>query len=602
MKSIIYHIPHSGDIYWQVRSTMSKKDSKDSRISAIMKFLRLQRNIRTKTEPQREYSLEELVAVVRRKTKGDIERLKKATEVQEKAELLYRLDPLLFASINRLRRAIVSNRIYFVGGTEEDIAKMNEWARKVKLFSVLWDAVFDILVYGYSIIEKVRDDSGKIVKLVVVDPKTIDWKKDGDRIVLDEEGEPEGYIQETDEGEVELKREDVIHLKFFSLGRECLGISPLEPAYNASWIRLNLEVAFGEATYRHGFPLHYFRIGDEEHPVTPELIKEARRILRDMETASELILPTWIEPGVLEVKSPIGQVSELWSYLAASAIRALDNPLTYASPAPGRESKGGVEFSTLDFENAAQQYQALLRDQLEEQLFAEVRVQLELNSVPELAFGTWSPETTLAKLQTIADLTEKGVLHVDRNLENAVREQLGIPHIQETEVKEERTSCVYFPSEECQIRKESKVPLSELFKYCQQCPRTKSDKLIESHKVAVEVKTPLDEKMKEYVEKEKELLAKEKETELAILEGKLEESRLLQEKLRKELETLELNKAKLQKEVETIQDLASKERAKIEKELEELTSLVKSKKELIKKLEEDIKNLEKELGEDYESK
>lgn len=484
MKSTSFLIPLSEDIFWQVRNTMSrpstskpKSKPSPSNLTRLLWFLSRRPTVEKERLEEKQYSLEELMAVIRRKTRGDVERLQKAEAVQEKAELLYRIDPLLFGAVNRLRRAIVSEKVYFIGGSDEDRKKMNDWAKQVKLFSVLWDAVFDIIIYGYAIIEKVRDENGKIVKLEVVDPKTIDWQKDGDKIKIDENtGEPVGYVQETDEGTIELDKSDVVHLKFFSLGKECLGISPLEPAYNAAWIRLNLELAFGEATYRHGFPLHYFRIGDEEHPVTPELIKEAKRILRDLESASELILPNWIEPGVLEVKSPIGQVSDLWIYLAGAAIRALDNPLTFASPAPGKESKGGVEFSTIDFENAAIQYQALLKEQLEEQLLAEVRVQLELKSIPELAFGTWSPETLMMKLRTIAELSEKGVLHPDRGLENAIRAQLGLPEIEEKEEKtEESTLCVYFKDEECQIRKEKGVPLSELFKYCQQCPKTKKD-------------------------------------------------------------------------------------------------------------------------------
>jgi hypothetical protein len=451
------------------------KDDSRSRVRKLYDALRRSRP--SDIPPEKvELSLSDLVAITRtRKSKGDTERLKKETQVQKKAELLYRMDPLIFAGVNRLRRAIASPRVYFSGGVEQDRTAMEAWARTVNLKKVLWEAILDIIIYGYSVIEKVRDSKGNIVQLVIVDPKTVDWQKDRDgKILLDDNLNPVGLVQTVNSDSIDLPMKDVVLMNFFTLGVECLGISPLEPAFKASWIRMNLEEAYGEALYRHGFPIIYFNIGDLNHPIDAPLIAEAKKILKNLESAEELILPVWIKPGRLESKTPLAPIVDLWAFLAGEIARALDNPVGFIVPSGSTESKGGATFSNIDFEKAAKMYTEEIKAELDEQLLAEVRIQKKLQSIPEVEFGESSPETQMLRMRSISMLTEKGVLHVDRSLENKLRGELGLPLLEdESKDKVQAINCVYQEDIECPIRKEKNIPLSELFKYCQNCPKTK---------------------------------------------------------------------------------------------------------------------------------
>lgn len=457
---------------------MTKETPKDDSRSKVKRLYdALRRSKPGDVPPEKvELSLADLVSITRtRKSKGDTERLKKETQVQRKAELLYRMDPLIFAGVNRLRRAIASPRVYFSGGDEKDRISMEAWARTVNLKKVLWEAILDIIIYGYSVIEKVRDSNGIIVQLVIIDPKTVDWQKDSaGKILLDKNLNPIGLVQTIDNDGTNFPMNDIVLLNFFTLGVECLGISALEPAFKASWIRMNLEEAYGEALYRHGFPIIYFNIGDINHPVDAPLIADAKKVLRNLESAEELILPTWIKPGRLESKTPLAPVVELWSFLAGELARALDNPVGFIVPAGSSESKGGATFSNIDFEKAAKMYTEEIKSELDEQLLAEVRIQKGLESIPEIEFGESSPETQMLRMRSISTLTEKGVLHVDRSLENKLRGELGLPLLaDEKKDKVEAVNCVYKEDVECPIRKEKNIPLSELFKYCQNCPKTK---------------------------------------------------------------------------------------------------------------------------------
>lgn len=387
------------------------------------------------------YTLEQLIAVGRkRKTKGDTERLAKEQKIQKRAEILYRLDPLVFAGVNRLKRLIATPRIYWTGGSEEDRKKMEDWSKQVRLKKTIQEGTQDVIIYGYSIIEKIKDKNGLPVKLITVDPKTMDWEKDGEKLKVDAYGDPVGFVQVQEGGaDINLKREEVVLLRLFTLGRECLGITPLEPAFKAAWIRLNLEEAYGEAIFRHGYPLYYFKVGDKDHPITVELIRDAKKILKNFDTADELILPDWIEPGRLDPKTEIRAVIELWTFLAGEVARALDSPISFILPMGARgESKGGVEFASIDLEKAVKDYQEILKDELDEQLFQEVREKLNIKTIPELKFAESSPQTQLLRMRMIAMLSARGALHVDPTTENALRQELGLPLLPtETGVKDE---------------------------------------------------------------------------------------------------------------------------------------------------------------------
>lgn len=444
---------------------------------------RVPRKTRPIAEPSREtgYTLEELIAIgrPRRKSEGEEERLKKEEVVQKRAEILYRLDPLVFAGVNRLRRLISTPRIYWTNGEENDRKIMEEWARKVRFRHVLQEAVQDIIIYGYAIIEKITNDQGEVIRLVTVDPKTVDWQKEDDKLKVDEYGDPVGFVQkpEVSGEEIDLDRDNIILLRFFTLGRECLGISPLEPAFKCSWIRLNLEQAYGEAIYRHGYPLYYFKVGDKDHPTNPALIAEAKKLLKNFDTAQELILPDWVEPGRLDPKSDVRAIVELWAFLAGELARSLDSPLGLVVPggAQGREGKGGVEFSNIDLEKAIKDYQETLKDQLEDQLFEEVRVTKKIKSLPELRFSESSPQTQLLRMRMISMLSARGALHIDPKSENKIRQELDLPLLEENPTDKDE-SCIFGFTEICPVKKNKNIPSTQIAQFCKVCPYKEKEK------------------------------------------------------------------------------------------------------------------------------
>jgi len=408
----------------------------------------------SKIEPN--YGLEQLVAVKRRKTKGD-ERLPKSVTFQDRSEKLYRLDPLIFSAINRITRMVTSPRIIFIGENEADVEKMETFAKQIKLRKILREAIKDALVYGYSIIELVMDGRGQnIEKLRIIDPKSIDFQKESDgTIKRDSNDEIEGYFVKeigatTPE---ELPRTRVVHIKFFGIGEESLGITPLEPAFKSAWIRLNLEESLGEAIYRHGFPIFYFKIGGEDNPCTPDLVKEAKNILKDFESVQELILPHWIEPGSLGEKTQITDISDSLRYFAGELAFGMEIPKAYLMAS---DKIVLTEEESIDFAKTIQNYQDILIDILEEQLFSRWNTYQRMAKKPTMMFESASSAEKMSRARRISTLAQRGVLTRDDKMENQIRKEEGLPSLEKLGKKDYKCIWDYVP--ECPALKKGISP------------------------------------------------------------------------------------------------------------------------------------------------
>jgi len=410
--------------------------------------------LRGRPTPHTTYGLEELVGVTRRKTKGD-ERLPKSSIFQSRAEKLYRLDPLIFSGVNRLTRLITAPKIIFIGGSDEDNAKMDRFIKQIKLRKILREAIRDAFIYGYSTIQIIYNVKGDIEKLQLIDPTKIDFQKEHDgTLKRDANDEIKGFkIKETSQDEVDVPRNEIIHIKFFGLGEDSLGITPLEPSFKAAWIRLNLEESLGEAIYRHGYPIFYFKVGGEDNPVTPDLIKEAKSILKDFNSVSELILPHWIEPGALGEKTQIGDISESLKYFAGELAHGMDIPKAYLMAS---EKIILSEEESIDFAKTIQNYQEILVDILEEQLFSRWIPYGKMVEKPIMTFEAIASAEKMSRARRISTLTQRGVLTRDDKMENQIRKEEGLPGLEKLGKKDYK--CLWDYVDECPAMKKGISP------------------------------------------------------------------------------------------------------------------------------------------------
>jgi len=408
--------------------------------------------IRGKPSTGDSYGLEELVAVRRRK-KSD-ERLPKSTTFQDRSERLYRIDPLIFSGVNRLTRMVTSPKIIVIGGTDEDRAKLEKFVHDIKLKRIIREGIRDVFIYGYGIIEIVEDNKGNITKLRVLNPIDVDFQREeDDTLKRDSNDEITGFSVDIDGTSEDIPRTRIVHIKFFGIGEESLGITPLEPAFKSAWIRLNLEEAMGEAIFRHGYPIYYFKIGSEDKQATPDLIKEARNILKDFNSVTELILPHWIEPGALGEKSQISDISDSLRYFAGELAHGMNIPLGYLMSS---ERVRISEEEALDFARTIQNYQEILLDILEEQLLSRWAPYNKMVEKPVMTFESVAPAEKMNRARRISMLTQRGVLKRDDKMENQIRKEEGLPSVEKLSKKD--LGCFWGYVDECPVKKEGKTP------------------------------------------------------------------------------------------------------------------------------------------------
>lgn len=434
----------------------------DSRWAVIRKALS------GKKPPTHDYRLEQLMSLVKRGKTLPTERIEPSETLMKRAELLYRLEPLVFSGINKLTRRITGSKIYFTGGSDEENEKALRFFEESNTRNLLPHLVKDAFIYGFGVAEIVR--KGGKTTISQIDPKEFDFQREGADIALDDKGNVIGFVWKRAGEERKLAPSEVLIIRFFSLGEYCLGISPVEAAFKAAWIKLNLEEALGEAIFRHGYPLIKFKVGTPEegpwHEITPEKIKAAKKILADLESATELVLPWWIDADILAKRTDIGGIHEFLELLGMEILAAFEIPKGF-----GVETKGlgGRTVEELDFEKTIIVFQEELKRQLEEQLLFPYYKEAGFKTRPSMTFSEYSPELQNLKLRRLSAYAKHGLITRTDELENALRAAEGFPLKKKKKtVKEDRDECI-FGLGKCPVRQEEAIPLDKLATFCNIC-------------------------------------------------------------------------------------------------------------------------------------
>jgi len=430
----------------------------ESRLAKLAKLLKMSR------KPPKPPRLEELMMVKRRgKTKAS-ERVEPSEVLMRRCELLYRLEPLIFSGVNKLTRRITGSPIYFSNGDEQEIQQVSQWIEEIGLKTLLPHLVKDALIYGFGVAEIVRKN-GKVVSLNQLDPKNFDYQREGSDIALTEDGQIKGFVYKTMPQDIELKPEEVLLIRFYTLGEYCLGISPIEAAFKTAWIKLNLEEALGEAVFRHGYPIYYFKIGDKDAgfwaDITPEKIKQAKKIIGKVDTATELVLPWWITVDTIRA-GDVSKVTDFLEFLSMELLAALEMPKAFGVQ---RAGLGGRAVEEMDFEKSILAMQEELKRQIEEQLLIPYYKENNFKTRPKLNFAEYAPELQTARLRRLSVYSKYGLLSRTKDLENEIRRREGFPVLPEAERK---TDCI-FGLGECPVRQEQDLTMDKLVQFCNVC-------------------------------------------------------------------------------------------------------------------------------------
>jgi len=430
----------------------------------------IKRALQRKSSKTGDPHLEELMDVVRRGKVAASERVEPSGILMARSELLYRLEPLIFSGINKLSRRITFSKLYFSGENEDENTKAFNFLKSSGAYRLIPLLVKDAFIYGFGAAE--INKTGGETSLTQIDPKEFDYKRDGNLITLNKKGEILGYVWKDTMGqETFLKPSEVLLIRFYALGDFCLGISPIEAAFKTAWIKLNLEEALGEAIFRHGFPTWKFKIGSSDpntpfHDVTPEKIKQAKKIIGPLDTATEMFLPWWMDAEPMSSKGDFGNIHKFLELLGMEILAALELPKGFGTETRGL---GGRAVEEMDFEKSILAFQEDVKRQLEDQLLEPYYRDAKFTTYPSLTFTEYAPELQNIRLRRLSAYAKYGMISRTDDLENALRRSEGFPLKKKRKnVKEENDECI-FGLGTCPIRKEETMALDKLSSFCNIC-------------------------------------------------------------------------------------------------------------------------------------
>jgi len=213
-------------------------------------------------------------------------------------------------------------------------------------FSSFKREVFKVAgIYGNAWVERVYDNSERLIGFILLDSKTIDYLRDTQgNIAVDDYGRPKGYVQyiPTDmrsspqvKGRVislpggkfgiTLEPHRIVRFYFDSVGDNWNGIGFIEPIYNASLGKAEAEAGFAISINKMGFPIIINKVGDPTHPPSGPMIEEGQRLIKDLNYRKTLAVPYYMDVHTLESAGLKG-VGDTFDHLVDQELSGLGIP------------------------------------------------------------------------------------------------------------------------------------------------------------------------------------------------------------------------------------------------------------------------------------
>ena len=252
----------------------------------------------------------------------------------EELEMAFKTDAINFNAINKSVQMIMSGGFKnFIHKNKRVIEKYRKFFEEIgyvgkdTTFEELLESIFRCqMVYGNAFVELIfNEEDTEIVDLAMIDPKKIDYAKTEDnKIILDRDGKPIGYVIKLEQGtyaegdEIPKDYENrikvgsqgifilakrICHFKLYTIGDEFYGIGLLEAAYRSVIYKKNIEKGQANSIYARGFsPLVAF-VGNERRMATPKDIEGVLEKLKRLNYQRYESFPDWVKLQAIEMNN-----------------------------------------------------------------------------------------------------------------------------------------------------------------------------------------------------------------------------------------------------------------------------------------------------------
>lgn len=340
---------------------------------------------------------------------------------EEQLEKVYKNVPAVFNGINKTFQTVMSRDRELVGDNEQFY---REWLSNVGEIggNAPWAEIHAKIykyqmIYGEAYVEIIRDqDTGEPVDLAFLDPKRMDYAKEGTGnstygtgadIALDRFQNPIGYVQEVEyyegdqvdqvyevpntvslsQNEVYVPADTIAHFKLYQTGDGFYPTGLIDSVFMDAERAFQLKQDYADSAHTNLFPTRVAYVGNENRQATPEQINTINEQMKEAKYSTEWTFPNHVEMDMLESDNPSALLDFFTHFnKEISAGLGLANAITM-----GKGSD--VNRATLGIQD--RMFQISLRDiinrtsrNIEKQIFSEIADWHGQNDYPEFDFDT----------------------------------------------------------------------------------------------------------------------------------------------------------------------------------------------------------------------
>lgn len=360
----------------------------------------------------------------------------------EELERAYRMDELVFGIINKYITVVLGTGFIIKAKDPKAREAIENWCKQVRINNILREVIRDLFVFGFSFIEKVYNRAGdKIVRLATIDTKTMDFQRDANgNIIVDNYGIPKGFEQNLwvwrqEEGagvgpgktDKDIPRDRIAFFRLFTTSGAVVGISPVEVLYNIITWRKNVDWGMGEAAFTYAAPPIIVNVGDKELPTPQDMIDGISEDITEIGPQSVFVFPWHVRVTRLESSRGMEELATYSDHFKVAICNALLMPAALMSVGGTAASSRAMANLAEEWERTVQGIQAMLAEQIRDQLFYSISEQLGLSEVPEIDWKTVSPSMALSRARRRMSYARGGLLTWDIEAENHIRLEEGLP-------------------------------------------------------------------------------------------------------------------------------------------------------------------------------
>jgi len=354
-------------------------------------------------------------------------------------EQIYVSDPVCFNSINKATQMIMAAGYELLNDPQDYyknfFAEIGDVGEDIT-FDELLEAIFKYqMIYGNAYVELVFDKrtDSKIVDLVLMDPKRVDYAKDSSgKIALDKYGKPVGYtlslpwsvstagrgdpVPEEHKGKVSLNQNQiymlpkrVCHFKLYTYGDRFYGLGLIEPAYKSTLYKKNIEEAQANSIYQRGtYPVIAY-VGDSEHEPTPQDIENVLSNLIKLKHDRYTAFQYWVKVDPLEVKQS-DAVDQTLEYLRLDQTAALGMPTPFATGAGEKTNRATLTNQQKFLEFTLYDIVQKTLSTITKYILKPISFYNGIKGIPTIKWGDIQAEEKNEKASRISSYVKAGIL------------------------------------------------------------------------------------------------------------------------------------------------------------------------------------------------